>query len=58
MVKIIKELSYRLLNGDAGSAIAHHGSTLLTMTPYALFNLKSKALGVTLSPSKGECGRG
>ena len=42
--------------GDAGRAFAHHGSTLLTMTPYALFNLTSRAPGVILSPSKGECG--
>ena len=24
---------------DAGSAFAHHGSTLLTMTPYALYKI-------------------
>ena len=40
--------------GDTGGAFAHHGSTLLTMTPYALYHRTSKAPGVTLSPSKGD----
>ena len=43
---------------ESGWAFTHHGSPLLTMTPHAHNNTISTAKGVTLSPSKGDAGKG